>query len=179
MPFMLFYTLLVDFIGLGMDGKENVISSGPLMSFCKALYTTSLLETSGMITIKYLDQKKETNSDLRFKLFIFRCPCGYLVEHYNCSHLHPLMISALQWKSFPPTACKYLLADLKRRKFEVSTNPNVSDDINALLVWKLEFIVIGNFHFKHISSQLQHNLQKKNRVNYNEMMVCSRLVITM
>lgn len=65
----------------------------------------------------------------------------------------------------PQSTREHLLADLKRCQLEVSTNPDITDDINVFLVWKLEFMVIRKLHLKHVSSQLQHNLKMKNREN--------------
>lgn len=88
-----------------------------------------------------------------------------------------LVISTFQGKSQLQSACESVLADLQRCQLEVSTNLDVTDHINVLLVWKLEFMVIRKFHFKHISSQLQHNLKMENRENLKERNFCTRLVI--
>ena len=54
-----------------------------------------------------------------------------------------------------------VLADLEGSRFEVSCDLDVTDDIHALTVGKLDFLSIRKLHLKHVSGQLQHNLTEK------------------
>lgn len=53
----------------------------------------------------------------------------------------------------------HLLADLERRQFNVPSDSDVVDDVHANTIRKLDFMSIGKFHLKHISSKLQYNLK--------------------
>lgn len=53
------------------------------------------------------------------------------------------------------------LADLERRQFEVSLDPDVADDAQADAVWKLDFLSTRKLHFKHVLIHLQRQLQDK------------------
>lgn len=52
-----------------------------------------------------------------------------------------------------------LLADLEGSQIKVPCDFDVADDIHVLTVGKLDFLSIRKLHFKHVSSQLQHQLK--------------------
>lgn len=54
-----------------------------------------------------------------------------------------------------------LLADLEGSQFEVSCDSDVADNVHANTIRELDLLSIRKLHFKHVSSQLQHNLKQK------------------
>lgn len=55
----------------------------------------------------------------------------------------------------------YLLTDLERSQFEVSSDSDVADHVHANAVWEVEFLFTRKLHFKHVSIHLQRELKYK------------------
>lgn len=55
----------------------------------------------------------------------------------------------------------YLLTDLKRSQFEVSSDSDVADDVHPNAVWELDFLSTRKLHFKHVFIHLQRKLKYK------------------
>lgn len=56
-----------------------------------------------------------------------------------------------------------LLADLEGGKFEIPCDSDVADDVHAVTVGEVDLLSIWKLHLKHVSSQLQCNLEKQER----------------
>lgn len=58
------------------------------------------------------------------------------------------------------------LADFEGGQFEVPYDVDVADDFSAITVRKLNLLSIRELHFKHVSSQFQHNLKQRTYLEY-------------